>query len=364
MCGHEGFNMPSVKSPTTALMAALAFPSPSTPPVGSAPIKVLAYGDSLTRGCSNSIDCNDDSTTYPFARSAQEHLEMHHPGLATITAIGHRGWLASQMAPDLVQQLNKVQPQVVMITAGGNDLFHWFKVNHANESNTSTVFKLPDKSAQDEIIGHLKVLHAIAHAAGAKTIAGSYPVLECVAGLGASARRQVLAMNERIFNESGADAHIDLARLLPNDEVKSKGWQSSDKIHFTKVGSRELGLRIAPKLAEVLAKLGWSDKMPEEEFEGDDIPPTLPAFKNKRLMSLLKASKNEPEVRVLAATDDASDVSSAPFGGDIQVADFRRARAVARARAFSIGFESATESASKFEDGRKIEPTPRNVSTY
>ena len=59
-------------------------------------------------------------------------------------------------------------------------------------------------------------------------------------------------LSAQIHNSSGADAYIDLASIMPHGETMANGWLSPDDIHYTKEGYRQMGVRIAPKLAAIL----------------------------------------------------------------------------------------------------------------
>ena len=190
----------------------------------------------MTLGCITRFDCGSNSRKSPFASFAHEQLESRYPGAARITSVGHMGWNALQMAPDLQQTLDRLgsaRPDVVLITAGGNDWFHWL----ANSTSPPT---LPDAARRDQVMADMRALHAVAHRAGSKTIALSYPRLQIVRSLGPLAGHELEEFNQRIKYESGADAFIDLDALLPAAEVKANRWQSSDKVHFTREGNRQL----------------------------------------------------------------------------------------------------------------------------
>ena len=184
--------MPARHQPPAALVAALAT---ATAPDRS-PIRILAYGDSATLVASRvliAVKLPEE----PFASFAHEQLESRYPGAARITSVGHMGWNASQMAPDLQQTLDRLgsaRPDVVLITAGGNDWFHWL----ANSTSPPT---LPDAARRDQVMADMRALHAVAHRAGSKTIALSYPRLQIVRSLGPLAGHELEEFNQRIKYE-------------------------------------------------------------------------------------------------------------------------------------------------------------------
>ena len=273
--------MPTSPQPPTALLATLAATYvPSTNHAG--PVRILAYGDSLTQGCTTIKNCGANSTTYPYAHSVQRLLDSQHPGVVKMTPIGHVGWMASQMATDLAEHLYGLRPDVVIITAGGNDASNIFKANMVDKTH----FRLPNQAERDRIIRDIRKLHSIAHAFGAKTIAMGYPDMHCVHVV-PNATNELFKFNRRFEMESGADFYVDLPSLMPHAEVMAKGWQAHDRMHYTRAGHLSLGTRVAPKISQALVKWGF---YPSDEKA------------MKALAAAAAASFNDPDV-----DDDGSD---------------------------------------------------------
>ena len=101
-----------------ALVAALA----AMTATGNTPTRILAYGDSLTQGCTsvdNGISKRSELPPfYPYAETLQHLFDQEQPGRVTIRSLGHIAWRASDMPGDLSRALietwNGMKPDVVL----------------------------------------------------------------------------------------------------------------------------------------------------------------------------------------------------------------------------------------------------------
>ena len=197
----------------------------------SSPLRILAFGDSLTAGWTSFSSGN----TPGFGPHLQKALANHHPKVkAEVHTAGAPGRPASQGLQPLQQELASGNIDVCLILLGANDLLPYFPV--------------PPEHVVDGLIADLKAVHAAARHARSKTVALGLLDHPMVAGQ-AGGPAALKAINARIEREVGADAYIDGAALL---SAGHRGAWSNDNIHLTPEGYAELGKHLSKSLAEFL----------------------------------------------------------------------------------------------------------------
>ena len=197
------------------------------------PLRILAFGDSLTAGWT-SFSSGD---TPGFAPHLQRALATHHQLAAEVTAAGAPGRAAAQSLPPLKQELASSSFDAVLLLLGANDLLPFFGGSSP-----------PPSRAVDVLVQHLQSLHAAVRASGATSIALSlldHPMIAHQPG----GQATLQAINRRIASEVEADAHVDGEALL---KASQHVLWSSDQIHLQSEGYAELGRRLATPLAEIL----------------------------------------------------------------------------------------------------------------
>lgn len=128
---------------------------------------------------------------------------------------------------------------LVLIMAGTNDV------------------AMPQSSAQ-EVVSSLQSLHMACHAAGTPSMILSVPE-SCVTGtsLYPQAKAKWHAINKALAawaEDSQSPALVDTSKLIPfHRKSCAEGLWDPDNLHFTAVGSKELGSSLAPALMEFLS---------------------------------------------------------------------------------------------------------------
>ena len=245
----------------------------------SQPLRILAYGDSLTLGCTNGYTCPvHPSSRCPYSRSLQAYFDrVRGPGQVVVDHRGRLGAQVDQMTADLDATLTATPYDVVLIEGGGNDIFHWFMHSpysvpligmpppsqwdrQAGERGAGALNGIgwtgavnTPRQESDRVVRYVKALHAVAHKHGARTVALGIPVtLWAMRNKGFPAFQS--ALTARIRRESGADAYIHVAKLLPFEQLLGNDMVSTDEIHFKCPALLRFGERLAPKLDQALTQ--------------------------------------------------------------------------------------------------------------
>lgn len=201
----------------------------------ASPVRILAFGDSLTAGWTSFSSGN----TAGFAPHLQKALAGHHPKIkAEVSAAGAPGRPASDSLRPLQEQLRAGNVDICLILLGANDLLPHFPS--------------PPQRVVDGLIEHLRAVHAAARRANTATVALGLLDHPMVAGQ-AGGPAALKAINARIEQEVGADAYIDGASLL---SAGQQGAWSHDSIHLTSEGYAELGKRLSKSLADAILSHG------------------------------------------------------------------------------------------------------------
>jgi len=230
----------SLATPNTAVFSVPA-------PAGTtASARICVYGDSLTAG----FPCYE-----PYAKSLVSSLstvgvsvEVVGCGLCGMTAAEMaRGLDSSQLkdqfgrtGPGLRCLLDEQGPfDLVLIMAGTNDL------------------GVPHSSVQ-EVLASLQTLHRACHRVGMPSMILSVPESSVT---GTSQYPEAKAKWHGINNALAAWAQdaqspgfVDTSKLIPFDHAsRARGLWDPDSLHFTALGSRELGSRLAPVVMQSLS---------------------------------------------------------------------------------------------------------------
>ena len=273
--------MPSkMPSLSTVLVAAFAAASAvpilaQRKPLAAFGVQILAFGDSITQGCTNVsvAGCGGDEM-FPYAAFTHETLQQARPGMANVSSVGHWNLYSTEMAQSLRQELAERKPDVVLIMAGGNDMLRWFKANIPKGKQN---FSEPDENTTElltrqaeEMVSNIQALHKAAHDVlpNVKTIAVGYPMVELVWKLGDGAVDTWEGLSKRIEYDGGADAFIDFNDILAYDEIEENKYQAEDKVHFTKAGFKQMGVRMAEKLTDVLTNMAGAVQLLQENGVG------------------------------------------------------------------------------------------------
>ena len=210
---------------STALPAALA--------EAATPVRVLAFGDSLTAGWTSF----SSGPTSPFAPSLQRTLASDHDLTADVKAFGQAGLSAAQALQPLELALcDRGAYDVCLVLLGANDVLTQGP---------------PSRRTLDGLVDHLKLLHETCRGSGLKSVALGmldHPALHAYEDGDAALAR----INDRIRQEVGADAFIDPLPLLSASQAAM--W-SADQVHLTGDGYAALGRALAAPLAAVIKTL-------------------------------------------------------------------------------------------------------------
>jgi lysophospholipase L1-like esterase len=204
--------------------------------IATAPIRILAFGDSVTAGWTSF----SSGPTSPFAPHLENALQAAGFQHVQVQASGEAGLAASHALPKLKRALSHKKFDVCLIYLGANDLLGEMARGGA-----------PSIHAVNGVLEHLSSLHATCRHSGALTIALGFLKHPLIASLdgGSAVLKQI---NARIEEEADADAFIDGLPLL--SASISDLW-SSDRVHCTAHGYETLGENLSTPLVRILQKL-------------------------------------------------------------------------------------------------------------
>ena len=197
------------------------------------PLRMLAFGDSLTAGWTSF----SSGATSGYVSVLQRELAEAHKIKADIAQVGHAGLPASGALHSLKSALQAHHGiDICLIWLGANDML----------GGGGAALQSP----HDATINHLRELHSECRSSGATTVA--LGMLYHPAIVNAAAGSSGLsAFNHRIRSEVGADHFFDVQAYISPSHAKS--W-SSDQVHLSKSGYADFGRELAPHLAEFLCR--------------------------------------------------------------------------------------------------------------
>jgi len=199
--------------------------------------KIFCYGDSLTAGTSPPL-----KEDFPYGKHLQETLRSV-PGFESslVRWKGYPGWTSSALFSDsgLAGLLNNIHASVgtldlVIILAGTNDLAYNFDC--------------------EEIFESISSIHNIAHSKGCKTVALGIPP----SGWQAQSESAKTVANNVNSKLKDAAAKIDSKMTFvpfPIDFDRNSGYWSSDTLHFSPEGYRQIGESLSPIISDILKSL-------------------------------------------------------------------------------------------------------------
>ena len=193
--------------------------------MASKPVRLLAFGDSLTAGWT-SFSSGPKS---PYAPHLERALTAHSVA-AHVTAVGEAGLSASRALPSLRRELaHRGDFDACLILLGAND-----------------VLSAPTEPI-DGMLEALRALHVECRSRGLRSIAVGFPDHPAFAASGLRGSGALAAINDRIRDEADADGFIDPHGMLP----RAAHW-SADRVHMTAEGYRTFGGALAAPVARLL----------------------------------------------------------------------------------------------------------------
>lgn len=204
---EEGTSSSSIKSNTSDHYA---HPSKSSRPI-HAPLVILALGDSLTEGLG--VERTDN---YP----AQLERALHEQGIhATVVNSG----LSGETSSGLVNRLDwalKTQPDLTLLTIGGNDAMRGIKVATIENNIRNTIAKIRDSGSRVVLSGmqiydNLGQEYVDAFAEMYPRIAAEEKVTLIPFFLDGVAADNSLNQGDRIHPNAAGYAHIVKNNILP-----------------------------------------------------------------------------------------------------------------------------------------------------
>lgn len=204
--------------------------------------RILCYGDSVTAGF-----CAGGRHFQPYGKVLAEALtlggvpcEATICGLSGLTAAelaAKAGAVAlSDFSGNSSKGLNRVLAEdgpydLALILVGTNDIGHG----------------VPPEA----VVEHIIRLHAFCHARGVATVAIAPPTM--LAGPARAAREHVARLLESWAHATpDVVAYFDSEKVLPRGP--GNGFWEADELHLSAAGSIELGGRLAPRVAPLLAQ--------------------------------------------------------------------------------------------------------------
>jgi len=203
--------------------------------------RILCYGDSVTAGF-----CAGGRHFQPYGKVLAETLTIDGVpceaivcGLSGLTAMELTAKAGAVAIPDMLGNMGKGLNRVLaddgpydlaLILVGTNDIGHGV--------------------SPEAVVDHISRLHGACHDRGVATVAIAPPTK--LVGPERTAREHVARLLENWAHATpGVLAFFDSEKVLPRGT--GNGFWEADELHLSAAGSIELGRRLAPRVAPLLA---------------------------------------------------------------------------------------------------------------
>ncbi|WP_214105416.1 SGNH/GDSL hydrolase family protein [Acrocarpospora catenulata] len=213
-------------------------------------LRYVAVGDSQTEG----LNDGDELTGYRgWADRLAESLAVWEPELRYAN-LAVRGKLAAQVRAEQTDAALALEPDLVTVAAGMNDL---------PRSGFSAA----------AVAAEVEAMLAAFTAAGARVVTFTYPDVARIAPLVRHLRPRVLDLNERI--RAAAERHgVVLVDTFPYEVCTDPRLWSPDRLHANPLGHARIAAMVADALAVPGSDRSWADPLPT-------LPP-VPAWRRAR----------------------------------------------------------------------------------
>jgi lysophospholipase L1-like esterase len=200
--------------------------------------RYVALGDSQTEG----LNDGDDRLGYRgWADRLAEMLGAGGPQFRYAN-LAVRGRLAGQVRAEQLEAALALQPDLVTVMAGMNDLVR------------------PGFDAAG-VIADLEAMYAALAGSGARVVTFTFPDVARIAPLVARLRPRLLDFNQRI--REAADRHgVLLVDTFPYEVTVDPRLWSADRIHATPLGHARIAAAVADALALPGSDSAWSEPLP------------------------------------------------------------------------------------------------------
>ena len=200
----------------------------------------IAIGDSFTEGLD---DWRADGTPRGWADRVAERLAADRPGFRYAN-LAVRGKLLDQIVTDQIPVAERLRPDLIAFSAGGNDIIRF-------------------SCDTDELARRFDAALARVTATGAEVVVFTGFDLGRMHPLIRRLRGRVACFNELI--RASAERHgstvVDLWGMTPLTDPRSWG---QDRLHLTTEGHRRVALRVLETLGEAVAD-DWRAPLPAAE---------------------------------------------------------------------------------------------------
>ncbi|MBB4932357.1 lysophospholipase L1-like esterase [Lipingzhangella halophila] len=201
-------------------------------------MRYVALGDSQTEG----LNDGDERTGYRgWADRLAEQLAAQHPGFRYAN-LAVRGRLAGQVRAEQLEPALALEPDLVTVMAGMNDL----------------VRPRFDAAA---VTAHLEATYAALADSGAQVVTFTFPDITRIAPLVRWLGPRVLDLNERIRSAGARHGAVVVDTFHHEVTVDPRLW-SADRIHATSLGHARIAAATAHALALPGSDDSWTEALP------------------------------------------------------------------------------------------------------
>lgn len=201
-------------------------------------MRYVALGDSQTEG----LNDGDERTGYRgWADRLAELLAAQHPGFRYAN-LAVRGRLAGQVRAEQLEPALALEPDLVTVMAGMNDLVR-------------------PKFDAAAVTAHLEETYAALAGSGARVVTFTFPDITRIAPLVRWLGPRLLDFNERIRSAATRHGAVVVDAFHHEVTVDPRLW-SADRIHATSLGHARIAAATAHALALPGSDDSWTEPLP------------------------------------------------------------------------------------------------------